>query len=400
MASNALRDTITRALTQVLGRMPIGWLQLTHSRMRMIVAVAGVVFANILVFVQLGILGALNGTIEQSYELLRADIIIASDDAHTLADGSPVARRYLYQALSVPGVAAASPHYLGKLDWARPDRSSATLYVYGLPVDVSDFAGPMIAPHLPRLSLADRALIDRHMRGGDRDAFGAIRAEDPMLIEARGHQLTLVGSFALGGGFTADGALFVSDQTFLRLFPQRLAGTPSQILIKVEEGYSPAQVVADLQRVLDAEPVQVKTWSQFIRADRSYQTTQRPVGIVFGFGVFIGVLVGIVIVYQVLSTDVADHIKEYATFKAMGYPQGFFLSVVFEEAMILAVLGFIPGSIIATLIYKGLSSVSGLPVAMDAGRIGLVFIGTLVACSISGAIATRRLTAADPAELF
>ena len=54
-------------------------------------------------------------------------------------------------------------------------------------------------------------------------------------------------------------------------------------------------------------------------------------------------LVGLVIVYQVLSTDVADHLREYATFKAMGYPHRFFLGIVFEEALILGVIGFVPG---------------------------------------------------------
>ena len=129
-------------------------------------------------------------------------------------------------------------------------------------------------------------------------------------------------------------------------------------------------------------------------------STERPTGIIFGFGVFMGILVGLVIVYQVLSTDVADHLREYATFKAMGYGQPFFLGIVFEEAIILAVFGFIPGFIVSMGLYAGLVSVTGLPVAMDAGRAILVFLGTLAACSLSGAIATRRLANADPADLF
>jgi putative ABC transport system permease protein len=134
--------------------------------------------------------------------------------------------------------------------------------------------------------------------------------------------------------------------------------------------------------------------------DLAYMSTERPTGIIFGFGVFMGILVGLVIVYQVLSTDVADHLREYATFKAMGYGQPFFLGIVFEEAIILAVFGFIPGFIISMGLYFGLVSVTGLPVAMTASRAILVFLGTLTACSVSGAIATRRLAHADPADLF
>lgn len=111
-------------------------------------------------------------------------------------------------------------------------------------------------------------------------------------------------------------------------------------------------------------------------------------------------IVGLVIVYQLLSTDVADHLKEYATFKAMGYGQSFFMGIIFEEAMILAIFGFVPGFIIASILYQILNSVTGLPVLMDVARPVAVFLGTIASCSISGAIATRRLASADPAELF
>ena len=104
-----------------MGRLPIGWLQLTHNRTRLVAAMAGVAFANILVFVQLGMLGALQDTIGATYSLVQADILISSSDANTLADGSPLTRRVMFQALAEPGVAAAAPLYLGQTDWTRPD---------------------------------------------------------------------------------------------------------------------------------------------------------------------------------------------------------------------------------------------------------------------------------------
>ncbi len=135
-------------------------------------------------------------------------------------------------------------------------------------------------------------------------------------------------------------------------------------------------------------------------ADLSYQTTQRPTGVIFGFGVAMGILVGLVIVYQVLSTDVADHLREYATFKAMGYPHRFFLGIVFEEAVILGAIGFVPGLILSLGIYAAMAQATGLPVTMTADRAAMIFVGTVLACAASGALATRRLRAADPADLF
>ena len=134
--------------------------------------------------------------------------------------------------------------------------------------------------------------------------------------------------------------------------------------------------------------------------DLRYQQTRRPTGVIFGFGVFIGVLVGLIIVYQVLSTDVADHLREYATFKAMGYGQGFFLGIVFEEALVLGVLGFVPGLIIGTTILTVMGKVTTLPLSMTSMMAVSVFVGTIVVSSLSGAIATRRVAAADPADLF
>lgn len=392
--------SLTRLLARLLGRMPIGWLQLTHNRTRMAAALAGVAFANVLVFVQLGILGALNATIVTTYDPLRADVILSPSDANTLTDGSRVARAWLYQALSVPGVAAAAPLHLAKLDWTRPDGSTASMQVYGLPPEAERFASATIAHGFSHLRLQDAALIDVRTRGVTREEFGRISPQTPLRFEANGITLSAVGTLRMGGGFSADGNLVVSDQTFLRLFGQRVAGAPSRILIETAPGASREAVAEAIRLRLGDAPVRVATLEEAIAADKAYQSTQRPTGVIFGFGVLIGVLVGIVIVYQVLATDVADHLREYATFKAMGYRHRFFLGVVFEEALVLAILGFLPGIALAALIYAAMSQATGLPVSMDAARAAMVFVGTIAACALSGAIATRRLAGADPADLF
>jgi len=251
-----------------------------------------------------------------------------------------------------------------------------------------------------QLALADRVLLDLRTRGVDQESLADVSPTHPLRFEANGVALTAVSTFELGGGFSADGAMVTSDQTFLRLFGQRLAGTPTHILVRVAEGLDPALVVAGLREALGDEPVLVRTLEEAASADLAYQTTQRPVGVIFGVGVLIGMLVGLVIVYQVLATDVADHLREYATSKAMGYPHRFFLSLVFEEALILAVLGFLPGVMLSLGIYAAMAAKTGLPVDMTALRAAAVFAGTILACALSGAIATQRLRGADPAELF
>jgi putative ABC transport system permease protein len=363
-------------------------------------AVSGVAFANILVFTQLGVLGSLGISTKAPYSLFTADIMVYSEDVNALTDGSNIARQYMYQSLAVDGVSEATTLFIGMLTWQRSGEKSISLQVFGIDPDTLSFTEPDIQSGLSKLRLPNSALIDANTRGIPAELFEGISLDNPLFLEANDTKLSAVGALDIGGGFGADGTLVVSDQTFLGLFPQRSAGAPNYILVNAEEGVPPELVVERLRNALPADTVQVNTLTGAANADLKFQTTEKPTGIIFGFGVLIGVLVGIVIVYQVLSTDVASHLREYATFKAMGFGQRFFLGIVFEEAIVLAVFGYVPGFLISAALYKALNVAAGLPVSMDSTRAIIVFVGTLIACTISGAIATRRLAGADPADLF
>lgn len=391
---------MSRLLTLLFGRLPIGWLQLTHSRGRFLAAVAGVAFANLLVFMQLGIMGALNSSTVAPYAMLNTDIIMSSEDGNTLTDGGHIPRARMFQALGVPGVAEATPLFIGNLPFTLEDGSSVSLLSFGIDASQQGFAAPDLAPKLAQLSLENTVLPDEGTRGMPADVVAGLIDGATFRFETGGITLTAVGTMDVGGGFLADGMLVMSDQTFLRVFPSRTSGAPNHILIRIDDNVIVDTVIARLEAALPDTNIRIQSMEGSAANDLAYMATERPTGIIFGFGVFMGILVGLVIVYQVLSTDVADHLGEYATFKAMGYDQGFFLGIVFEEALILAVIGFVPGFLVSLGLYAGLVSFTGLPVEMDATRALLVFFGTLAACSLSGAIATRRLASADPADLF
>lgn len=388
---------ITRRL---FGRLPVGWLQLRHHRMRLAAAVAGVAFANMLVFVQLGILSAMNDVVRTSYSPFRADIVISPSNANTLTDGATLARRILYRAIAQPGVAAAAPLYVGQVAWARPNIPATSLIVYALPPESKRFAGPAIAGQLNAVSAPMRTILDVLSR--DVDPAWAARAspDTPLEFEVDGKAIAAIGSYSMGAGFGWDGSLVVSDQTFMRLVRQRSPGTPSHVLVDLEPGMQMAPALAQLRAALSKEPVKVRSFAQAVEDNVNFQATEVPMGSIVGAGVLLGLLVGVVIVYQVLSTDVAAHLRDYATFKAIGYSHPFILSVIFEQALILAVLGFLPGLALAGAIYALLAHATALPFGMDTGRSLTVFVGTLLACTLSGALAARRLRTIDPAELF
>ena len=104
---------MTRLLHRLLGRLPVGWLQLAHSPSRLATAISGVAFANVLVFVQLGLANALSSTITQGYALFSADILVSASDGHTLSDGSHVARAHLWQAMADRDVVGGAELYVG-----------------------------------------------------------------------------------------------------------------------------------------------------------------------------------------------------------------------------------------------------------------------------------------------
>jgi putative ABC transport system permease protein len=391
---------VTGLLERLLGRLPIGWLQLVHNHARLAAALAGVAFANILIFMQLGFLGALIESIRLPYAAMNADVLVVASDMNTLSDGSPLPRQRMFEALSTPRVASATPLSYGKIDWKQPDGTNRTLDVFGIDPAARAFRIPAIDAARAAIQNPDVAIIDSGTRNVPQDLFASIDRGEPYSFEAKGRTVTVVGTFTIGGGFSADGYLIVSDQTFLRLFPQRASGAPNLILIQLEPGADRQEVFAALKATLPDYDSAVRTVDEAVAKDQGFQTTQRPIGIVFGFGIVIGVLVGVIIVYQVLSTDVADHLREYATFKAIGYRQRFFFGVVFEEALILALLGFMPGIAIALALYAAIEMATGLPLAMTPARAVLVLVGTIAMCVLSGAIATRRLARANPADLF
>ncbi|MBU4399689.1 MAG: FtsX-like permease family protein, partial [Planctomycetes bacterium] len=122
--------------------------------------------------------------------------------------------------------------------------------------------------------------------------------------------------------------------------------------------------------------------------------------LIFQLGVVVALVVGTAIVYQVLSSDVANHLPEYATLKAIGYGGGYLAGVVLQQAAMLAVLGFLPGLAISAVLYWLTRAMARVPIEMTVGRVFFVFGLSVLMCTISGLGALRKVRSADPADLF
>jgi putative ABC transport system permease protein len=381
-------------------RTPLGWLQLRHDRGRFLVALAGIAFADLLMFMQLGFQAALYDSNTRLDRAFRGDVVLISPKALNLQNLSTFPRRRLLQALDVPGVVDAQGLYIRTVNWRNPQTlQSATVQVLGFDPDADVLRLPEVRAQADRLKLPDTVLFDRGARGRYGAAIARLDRGETVTSEIERRTITVGGLFRLGASFGADATLMASDQTFLRMFPRAKAGSISVGLLTLAPGEPVAPVVRALRRHLP-EDVQVLSHADFVKFEENYWRTASPVGFIFGLGTAMAFVVGVVIVYQVLSTDVNAHLQEYATFKAMGFRQRWLLLVVVEQALILAALGFIPGVLMPLWLYAVAAKATSLPIAMTLGRATTVFVLTLVMCLASGAIATRRLQAADPAELF
>ena len=148
------------------------------------------------------------------------------------------------------------------------------------------------------------------------------------------------------------------------------------------------------------DDVVVLTLEDFVAREKHFWQVSSPVGFVFGLGMVMGFIVGVVVCYQILSADVADHMAEFATLKAIGYPDRYLSGVVLQEAALLSLIGFAVGLAITTGLYALLRNSTGLPLELTFPRAALVLILTVLMCLASGLIAVRKVQHADPAEVF
>ncbi|WP_434684182.1 ABC transporter permease DevC [Pseudanabaena minima] len=387
-------------IQQIQRRTPLGWLQLKRERGRLVVAIAGIAFADVLMFMQLGFQSALYDSNTKLSRSLDADIVLVSPQARNTQNLSTFSRRRLYQSKDIAGVDSAEVFYSNIITWKNPDsRKETSVQAIAFNPDKPALNLPEINQQLDKIKIPDRVLFDRKSRGDYTKAIAIVEQGKPVQTEVDRRNVLVTGLFSLGASFGADGIVVVSDQTFLHFFPKRDVASISLGLVKIKSGYDPQQVATELKAYLPND-VRVLTHAEYIEFEESFWKTESPIGFIFGLGTAMAFVVGVVIVYQVLSTDVNSHIKEYATFKAMGYRNQYLLAIVFEEAIILAFLGFIPGVIIPIGLYSLAAGATALPIAMTTARATTVFMLTVAMCILSGAIATRRLQSADPADMF
>jgi putative ABC transport system permease protein len=380
--------------------LPIGWMQLRHRPLRLFVALAGISFAVLLILMQLGFRAALFEGAVRFHERFDYEIALFSTESVFIVRPRPFSIRRLYQALGDEAVEDVAPVYIFPAVWKNPwnnDRRSIT--AIGLNPEDNILMTAGFDENRLKLRQQDVVIFD----SASRSEFGPVAEEfekhGSVVTELNDREVEVIGTFEMGTSFGIDGSLITSDDNWLRLFPDRPRNEIQLGLIQLRDGADANQVRDRLREYLPKD-VLVMTKADFVERERSYWNNATPIGYIFAFGAIMGFVVGAIIVYQILFADVSEHLSEYATLRALGYKSRFISGIVVQQAIILGVLGFIPGTLAVIWLYGKAAAATNLPLYLTADRTITVFTMTLAMCAISALLAVRKVRRLDPADVF
>ena len=385
---------------QLLQRTPLAWRQAIHQPMRLAAAIAGVSFANVLVFFQMGLSGGLYDSQKRPIQQLNGELVMVSGRYLYLGEQLSFPRARLTQALGVQGVRNVAPLYLGLGEWLNQNtHQQKQALLFGIAPENPALRIPVLQSQPQLLQRGDGLLFDTRSKANAGPVTAMVEHNGYYDTELQGVRTRVVGVFTMGLTFAADINLITSATNFKTIFPNQSVDDIQMGVIQLDPGVDPQRVKATLESFLDPS-VKVYTIAELSAVEVNYWRRNTSFGVIFGLGVLVGLVVGGIIVYQILYSDVSDHLSEYATLKAMGYDDGFVVNIIVQESLILALLAFAPSLLLSLGLYGFLARATSLMVVMTAERAVLVFAFTLVMSGISGWLATGKLRRLDPADIF
>lgn len=387
---------------------PLAWLQLVRNKVYSLVAIAGIAFIVILIFMQLGFLDALYSSATQVHQSLKGDLFLVSSQYKSLTTSQSFSRTRLNQVLGFNGVNSVNPINLAFAKFKNTVNGQKYLiYVISFDPDKLAINIPEVEQNIDKIKIHDVVLFDRNSRaefGDVAEKFEQGYTNQIIEISAvnslTGYRVKIGGLFSLSSSFGIDGYLIVSDSTFLRIFPNSRPAEMTDVgTIILKPGVSQQKILQELQANLP-DDVMIFTRQGFIDFEKQYWKNKTPIGFILNIMLSIASIVGVVIVYQILYSNISSQLVAYGTLNAIGYTSNYLFNVIFQQALILSFLGYILGFTISLCLYDLAMQVTKLPIKMSVNNAFFVLVSTTLMCMTSGVLAINQLRSTEPADIF
>jgi putative ABC transport system permease protein len=369
----------------------LAWRNLVHDKVRLFVTVTGVVFAVVLIVVQLGLFLGFTTTTSGLIDHSRADLWIMTSRVPYIEMGIPFSERKLSTVLATPGIAHATKYIVRFSQWQRRDGRQESVQVVGFDPEQT-LGGPwnVVEGRVGDLKLEDNVFVDELYK----EKLGVSRIGD--VFEIRGHRARVAGFTRGIRSFTTSPYVFTSFKN-----AQDYATIPEDQTIFILATLGRAAHLDEVRRALTANvrDIDVRTTGEFSRMTRVYWMFTTGAGVAVLLAALLGLVVGVVVVAQTIYATTMDHLREYGTLKAMGATNGYLYRVIIQQAIISALFGYALAMVVSWFVVRG--SVRGgaailLPMPMAIGMLGL----TIVMCTGAALVSINKVTRLDPATVF
>lgn len=379
--------------------LPLAWLLLSKQPTKFLTAILGVAVAGMLILIQLAIQDALYNSSVAIVKKFDAELVMISQKSASLTGLASFDQPRLANVFAADSVQNVYPIRWRYVKWRLPGESLGRLAIaIGINPSQPVFKDDAIQAIQAELSIPGRILYDSLSR----PEFGPVQEqferERTMVAYGGDVRLKVAGLVRLGPSFGYDSSFITSQSTVDSIYPES-AGQIELGLVKLKPGVNVDTALAKLSTSLPAD-VNLMTAKQFANTEKSYWANSKPIGYVFLFCAVMGLAVGAMMVYQLLSMDVSFHLPAYALMLSIGYQRLRLESVVFMQGIILSVLGFPISWLVSSLLCRLIAGATSLPMALPALTVALTFLLVVFMCSASSLLAMSKLNDADPAELF
>ncbi len=364
---------------------------LVHDKVRLAVTLTGVVFAVVLIIVELGLFLGFTGTTSRLIDHSDADLWVVAPGTPYFDLSAPLNETRLYQAKATPGVAEAVRYIVHGARWRRPDGVEQGVQVIGFDPS-GDMGHPwnLVEGNINAAKALDNVIVDEFYK----KRLGVANVGD--VAEIDGHRARIAGFTRGVHSFAPSPWVFTTVENAHEYLPLR-RDQVTFLLVKSDPGVNLEEVRKNI--LAHVKNVEVLTTPEFSRRTRTYWTFTTGAGLAILLAAVLGLVVGFVVVAQTIYATTMDHLKEFGTLKAVGAPNSYVYKVILTQAVISAVVGYTFGMMLSMFVvhYAGLQ---GAPVLMNLWLLIATFILTLLMCAAAALISINKVTRLDPAMVF